>query len=197
MKRLLASIVICLMVVLSLTVASAADAKPMAPLWMPSLSLADTPAPSGKDLLTQLETEILPQLETILTPEQCEQFKTDVAKGTSFRKVFKSLMLTPEQKTQLKTLLKSISIKDAFASLTPEQKKQLFMKKKELFKPTSGEITEKINASMKSRGASLPEGVQEKIDAGIRKKDAFIPTPEAITEKITAGMNALKDKMED
>lgn len=197
MKRLLVFIIACMVVVLSVTAAGAAYAQPNAFPWMPPLHLADASPQLDKDLMTQLETEILPQLESIFTPEQREQFKTNVANGTSFRKAFKSLMLTPEQKTQLKTLLKSVSKKDAFASLTPEQKKQLFLKKKEMFTPTSDEITDKISAKLKAKGTSLPEGVKEKIEAGLKKKDAFAPTSESISEKINAGMTMLKDKMQE
>lgn len=37
--------------------------------------------------------------------------------------------------------------------------------------PTSEEITDKITAGMKGKGTDLPEGVKEKIEAGIKKKD--------------------------
>lgn len=197
MKRLLVSILACLMAIVGLAISAPADAS-ASPATLPGVYLADASAsaPFDKDLLTQLETEILPQLEAIFTPEQSEQFKANIADGVSFRKAFKSLMLTPEQKTQLKTVLKSVPKKDAFASLTPDQKKQLFMKKKEMFMPTSEEITDRISAGMKAKGTFLPEGVKEKIDAGMKKKDAFIPTPESITEKIKAGMEKPENGME-
>lgn len=197
MKRLLVPVVACLILVLTLNVTGAAYAQPTGLSWIPSLHLADTSTQLHQDLMTQLESEILPKLESIFTPDQREQFKMNVANGTSFRKAFKSLMLTPAQKTELKTLLKSVPKKDALASLTPEQKKQLFLKKKEMFMPTSEAITDKINTGMKSKGVSLPEGVKEKIDAAMKKKDAFMPTAESITEKINAGMNKLKDEMKD
>ena len=85
-----------------------------------------------------------------------------MGEGTAFRKAFKSLTLTPEQKTQLKAVFKDLPKKDAFASLTPEQKKELFLKKKQMFMPTPEEITEKINAGMKSKGL-MPEKVSEKV----------------------------------
>lgn len=186
MKRLLVSILVSAIVLLNLFLASPANANPVK-LGIPNLYLADTSAPLKKDFLTQLQTEILPQLENIFSPEQREQFQTEIANGGSFRKAFKSLTLTPEQKTQLKTLLKSIPKKDALASLTPEQKQVLFLKKKEMMMPTAEEITEKITAGMKGKGTTLPEGVKEKIEAGIKKKDTFMPTPESIIEKIKAG----------
>ncbi|MGG6297546.1 hypothetical protein ACQ4M4_24395 [Leptolyngbya sp. AN02str] len=162
-----------------------------------SLYLAEVPSPSGKDWMMQLETEILPQIEQIFNPEQREQFQANMADGMSFRKAFKSLTLTPEQKTQIKTVLQSVTKKDALASLTPEQKKQLFIKKKEMFMPTAEEVTEKIEASLKDKGVELPAGVKEKIGTGLKMKDSFMPTSKAITEKIEAGMNALKNTMEE
>lgn len=168
------------MMALNPLLVGAANAMPSTPLHTPlgisSLYLADTLPPSGKNWLAQLEEEILPRLENIFTVEQREQFKTNIANGISFRKAFKSLTLTPEQKTQLKTLLKSVTKKDALASLTPEQKKQLFTKKKEMFMPTSDEIADKINAGMKGKGISIPAGVKEKIDAVMKKKESFMST---------------------
>ncbi|MFB2893367.1 hypothetical protein ACE1CI_10680 [Aerosakkonemataceae cyanobacterium BLCC-F50] len=187
MKRLLVSIIVGAIVFLNLIVASPANASPSNMLGMPNFYLADTSAPLTKDFITQLETEIIPQLEKIFTPEQKEQFQTEIANGKTFRKAFKSLTLTLDQKMQLKTLLKSVSKKDAFASLTPEQKKQIFLKKKEMMMPTTEEITDKITAGFKGKGTDLPEGVKEKIEAGIKKKEAFMPTPETIGEKIKAG----------
>lgn len=189
MKRLLMSVLTCALVFLMTT--GNAYAQPGILSWLPIFggNTADS------EWISQLESDILPQLDTIFTPAQRDQFKSDIANGVTFRKAFKSLVLTPEQKTQLKDLLKSVSKKDAFAALTPEQKAQLFIKKKEMFMPTSEEIGEKINASIKAKGALIPEGVQDKIDASIKRKELFMPTPEEITEKITAGINAAKEKL--
>lgn len=198
MKRLLVSVLAWVMVTLGLACSTTpAYAMPGLSLGIPAFPLAEASGQLDKDLMTQLETEILPQLEAIFNPEQREQFKTSIANGTSFRKAFKSLVLTPEQKTQLKTLLKSASEKGAFTSLTPEQKKQLFMKKKEIFMPTSEEITDKVSAAMKDKGATLPEGVKEKIEAGMKKKDAFLPSAGDIGEKISAGVKAIQGKLEE
>lgn len=193
LKRFLFSLLACLMVIFS-TGVGIAHAQVKAFPSLPTL-VADAPSQTVGDLITQLEQEILPQLEKIFNADQLEQFKLDLAEGMSFRKAFKALALTPEQKTQLKTLFSSISKKDALASLTPEQKKQLFMKKKEMFKPTAAEISEKIDAAMKGKGVELPEGVKEKIDAAMKRKDAFIPTEEAIAKKIKAGMDAVMENM--
>jgi hypothetical protein len=135
-----------------------------------ALEIAD----EATDLLKQLETDILPQIESVLTPEQQAQFAAKIADGTSFRKAFKAVTLTPAQKGQLGTVLKSLPKKDIFATLTPAQKKQLFLKNKEFFIPTPAEIGAKITAGMKMA----------------QDKSPFAPTAEAITEKINAKMTA-------
>lgn len=174
-----------------------AAASPRSLFAPPSFYLADASQVTPKDLMAQLKEEILPQIEQILTPDQRERFETTLADGMSFRKAFKSLMLTPEQKTQLKTILKSATAKETFASLTPEQKKQLFLKKKAAFAPTAEEVTEKIEASLKEKGLELPAGLKEKIDAGMKRKDSFMPSTESIAEKIEAGLSAIKQQFED
>lgn len=176
---------------------STANASPSAVFGIPSMYLAETSAQPTKDWMTQLETEILPQIETILNPDQQEQFQASIAEGMSFRKAFKALVLTPEQKTQFKAVLNSTKTKDVLASLTPDQKKQLFLKKKDLFKPTAQDIEDKIEASLNDKGLELPAGVKEKIDAGLKQKDSFVPSVEAITEKIETGMSTIKDKLAD
>lgn len=188
-RRLILSMMVCVMLVFNLAV-SAAHAMAKSPWAFSAFYMADTAAAPTQDLMTQLETKILPELEKILLPDQIEQFQSKVANGSSFRKAFKSLMLKPEQKAQLKALLSSMVKKDAFASLTPEQKKRLFMKKKELLKPTSEEITGKINANLKE-GLALPEGMIEKIDVVMKKKDSFIPNPEVILGKIETGLGGV------
>jgi Spy/CpxP family protein refolding chaperone len=94
----------------------------------------------GVDAIEQLKTTILPQIQNILTPEQQKQLETAIVtdKG-SIRKAFKSLMLTPEQKTQLAAVFKSLPKKEIFTSMTPAQKRQFFMTKKEIFLPTAEE----------------------------------------------------------
>lgn len=176
MKRYLLSVIVGVMLLLNLAI-HPANAQPYGFLAATPLYFADAVVAPTDDLIHQLETKILPEIEKILFPDQLEQFKTSVANGTSFRKAFKSLMLKPEQKTQLKSLFSSITKKDAFASLTPEQKKQLFLKKREMFMPTSEEITDKISAGMKDKGLSLPEAVKDKIDVELKKKDVLMSNP--------------------
>ncbi len=129
------------------------------------------------NLLKQLETEILPQIESVLTPEQQVEFASKVAAGTSFRKAFKAVTLTPAQKNKLSTVFKAIPKKDIFATLTAAQKKELFMKNKQLFIPTSEEIGAKINA-----------GMQMGMD---KSKSPSAPSTEEIIEKISAKRKAI------
>jgi len=128
------------------------------------------------NLLKQLETEILPQIESVLTPEQQAEFAAKVASGTSFRKAFKAVTLTPAQKSKLSTVFKSIPKKDIFATLTPAQKKQLFLKNKQLFIPSSEEIGAKITSGMKMA----------------KDKSPLAPSSESIIEKINAKMKAIE-----
>lgn len=196
MRRIWITVLACAVVVLNLVVASAAQAQAIAAFSLPTLQLADA-TDEIQGWLTQLESEVLPKLESILFPEQRERFKAAIAEGASLRKAFKSITLNPEQKSQIKDLLKELPSTDVFASLTPEQKKQLFTRKGEAFMPSSGEISEKINSGMKTKGAYLPEGVSEKINAKIKDKESFIPTPEDITKKISDGMKMVQEKIED
>ncbi len=180
MKRILLPIVACAVILFSLMAPGAAQAQSLLAVSIPGLPNIEL-TPQQQDLLKQLETEVLPQLDEILYPEQREQLKSLISDGTtSFRKAFKSLTLSPEQKEKLGTLLKGLPKKDIFASLTPEQKKQLFLKKKEFFTPTPEEIGEFVSEKMK-----LAKG-----------KGTMMPTPEEIAEKISAKMAMKKTSKE-
>jgi hypothetical protein len=178
MKRLFGLILAGFMVLLSVSIPTAVQAKPLAIMTFPSFFSAEA-VDVGTDLLKKFETEILPQLESVLSPQQRDQFKVAVTDGTSFRKAFKALTLSPEQKAQMGTLLKSLPKKDFFAALSAEQKQQLFAKKKDLFKPTPKEIGEKISEKMKA----------------VTEKSPFAPTGAEIGEKISAKMKMIKDKV--
>lgn len=143
----------------------AAIAQPFMQFSIPGFSKSDLTA-QQQELLKQLETEVLPQFDQILTPEQREQFASKVLEGKSFRKAFKAITLTPEEKIQLANLLKALPKRDIFATLTPEQKKKFFIGKKEVFIPTAEEITDKIKASIEKKDEILPdlEAIREKID---------------------------------
>ena len=200
MKRKLLSIFAGLVVLLSLALAQPVQAQPLAQFSLPSLSnLGFSKAeltPEQKLMIEQLEDEIVPKLESIFTPEQREQFITAIGDGKSFRKAFKSLTLTPAQKTQLASVMKSVPKADIFATLTPEQKKGFFMKKKDMFMPTAEEITEKISAGMKKKEMFAPtaEELGEKIGIGMDKKKMYMPSAEEIGEKIKAKMEAIMPK---
>jgi hypothetical protein len=179
MKRMFVLILASFIVLLSVGIpAAAAQARPFTIMAFPSFFSAEA-VDVGTDLIKKFETEILPQFESALSPQQRDQFKTAVADGTSFRKAFKALTLSPEQKAQVGTLLKSLPKKDFFAALSPEQKQQLFAKKKDLFKPTPEEIGEKISAKMKAA----------------KDKSPFAPTGAEIGEKISAKMKMIKEKV--
>jgi Spy/CpxP family protein refolding chaperone len=132
MKRFFVYILVSLIVIFTTTT------------WVPvspSFAATATVVETGVDAIDQLKTTILPQIQNILTPEQQKQLETTVIsdKG-SIRKAFKSLMLTPDQKTKLAAVFKSLPKKEIFTAMTPAQKRQFFMTKKEIFLPTPEEI---------------------------------------------------------
>jgi len=188
MKHRLLSIFVSVMIFVTFLTGNAVQAQPISllngtllaaaeivePVAIPESVAAPKPMDEATSLLKQLETEILPQIESVLTPEQQEEFAAKVAAGTSFRKAFKAVTLTPAQKTKLSAVFKAIPKKDIFATLTPAQKKQLFLKNKQLFIPTPEEI-----------GAKITTGMQMAKD-----KSPLAPSSEAIIEKITAKMKA-------
>ncbi|MGB5961346.1 MAG: hypothetical protein WBG73_11850 [Coleofasciculaceae cyanobacterium] len=135
MKRFFLSILASLVVFLSFT--SIAQAQPLSNVSSLMLAVVQ------KEAMAQLKEKVLPQIEDILTAEQEKQLETAMSSGKiSMRKAFKSLALTPAQKTQLATVLKTLPKKELFSSMTPEQKREFFMKKKEIFMPTPEEISE-------------------------------------------------------
>jgi Spy/CpxP family protein refolding chaperone len=141
MKRFFISILVSLIVIFTTTT------------WVqvsPSFAATATAVETGVDAIEQLKTTILPQIQNILTPEQQKQLETTIVsdKG-SIRKAFKSLMLTPDQKTKLAAVFKSLPKKEIFTSMTPAQKRQFFMTKKEIFLPTSEAIAKSNSMSDK------------------------------------------------
>jgi hypothetical protein len=149
MKRIVILIATCLIVCLALMPTNVAQAQPMLAISLPGLKDIELTL-EQRQQLSQLESEIMPKLESILTPEQREQLSVAVSEGgLSLRKAFKSLTLTPEQKSEFGSFFKSLPQKDVFAAMTPEQKRKLFNKKKEFFMPTPEEISEKISEKMK------------------------------------------------
>ena len=152
--------------------------------------------------MEELEAKYVPKIESILFPEQREKFEQAIQEGHSLRKAFKSMALTTEQKTELAATLKTVPKGNLFAALTPEQKKEVFMNKKEFFIPTPDEIAERIKAGMESKAsfapdapgsemAPTPEEIAEKVKLGLEKKKEFMPSIEEIKEKISAKMEAM------
>ncbi|MBW4440132.1 MAG: hypothetical protein KME10_02605 [Plectolyngbya sp. WJT66-NPBG17] len=149
MKRTLVTVFACLMLVMGFTVAST------------SVALAAVEAPAATaDPFAELKAKIVPELESILTPEQRTQFEDAIANGTNVKKAFKSIALTPEQKGKVGMMMKSVP-KDVFTSLTPEQKRELFMQKKDFFMASGKSKAEaaiktvetKVTDAMKAVGA--------------------------------------------
>ena len=141
-------------------------------------------------MMEKLENKYIPEIESILFPEQREIFESDIQNGSSLRKAFQDMALSFEQKSQLAVALKKIPKHTLFASFTPEQRKEIFLKKKELFMPTPEEIADKIEAGMKAKGTfetGIPESTKEFI---LEKKKLFMPTPEEIADKIETKMKA-------
>ena len=140
MKRSFVLILACLIVLLNLVVAGVTQAQSLT-ASPPSATVEQTKA--RQEVMDKLKTEFLPQLESILTPEQRDNLESAVVEEKmSLRKAFKSMALSSDQKTKLALVFKSLPKKDFLNSLTPEQKKQFFMKKKEMFIPTADEIAE-------------------------------------------------------
>ncbi|MFM7426644.1 MAG: hypothetical protein ACKO7W_16895 [Elainella sp.] len=190
MIRILVVLFACLVVVANLFGAGAAQAQPLLQFSFPGLNQIEL-TPEQRAAVNQLEDEIIPQIESLLRPDQLDDFKAQLDEGKSFRKAFKSLTLTPEQKTALASLIKSLPKSDAFATLTSDQKRAYFLSRKSLFKPTAEEIVAKIKAGGKEEGGmpSLEE-ITEKIKAGMKAKETYAPSAEVISEKIKAGMKA-------
>mgnify|MGYP002776996295 CR=1 FL=1 len=158
MKRILSAMFACVMVVLS-WISLPAQATPL---------FAQVEAPTvTTDPFAQLKAKIVPQLESILTPEQRAQFDNEIANGATVKKAFKSIALTPEQKGKVGMMMKSVP-KDYFTALTPDQKRDLFMQKKEFFM-TSGKA--KAEAAMKAASEKVEDvtkAVSDKVDDTVK-----------------------------
>ena len=204
MKRLLVTIAACVLLAFgSVGGVGMALAQPSVGTLLPNLLSAEPAAPEA--LLEKMRSQLLPQFENILSPEQRDRLQVEMADAkASLRKAFKKIALSSEQKTKLATVFKTLPNKDVFASLTPEQKKGLFSKK-EMFKPTPEAISEKINAKMqmaKDKGAMMPtpEAINQKITAKMKlakEKATAAPTPETVGEKISAKLEMLKSKLSE
>lgn len=205
MLRKLLAITLCTLIALSLT-ARSASASPL-PFSIPFFN--DMELTIGQEaLIEELKSKYVPEIESILFPEQREKFEQAIQDGLSLRKAFKSMALTLEQKAELAATMKTVPKGELFASLTPEQKKEVFMNKKEMFMPTPDEIAEKIKVGMKSKEtfapdspgsemAPTPEEVAERVKLSLEKKQEFMPSIEEIKEKISAKMESMAEAIAD
>jgi hypothetical protein len=164
-RSILAVCLSCVIVFSNLFNLSPAQAQPLTP----AVSILAQASESLQTLFDKLD-EVLPQIGHVLTTEQQEKLTNTVAAGGSFRKAFKSLALSPDQKMQLGEIFRTVPGKGLLATLTPEQKKQLFMKKRELFAPSSAEIKDKIDSKLKAKGSFMPAGISEKIGQKLDQK---------------------------
>lgn len=202
MKRFFVTIVACALLSLSLVgAAGVAQANPFGTAFLPNLLGTETSV-SSEQILEQVKSQILPQFETILSPEQRDRLQTEIVDAkASLRKAFKKIALSTDQKTKLAMVFKSLPKKDVFAALTPEQKKGLFSKKDLM--PTPEAISAKINAKMqmaKDKGAMMPtpEAISQKISAKMKlaqDKAATKTAPAATGEKATEALNAIESKV--
>ncbi len=204
LRKLLApvlSILLCTLVALTL-VASPVSAKPF-PFSLPLFDNVDL-TEGQEALIEELQSKYVPKIESILFPEQREKFEQAIQDGYSLRKAFKTMALTTEQKAELAATIKTVPKGNLFAALTPEQKKEVFMNKKEMFIPTPDEIAERIKAGMESKAsfapdatgsemAPTPDEIAEKVKLGFEKKKEFMPSLEEIKEKIAAKMEAMAE----
>lgn len=154
MLRKFLAVVLCTLVSLML-VARPASAGPF-PFSLPFFNGIDLT--EGKEILIEeLQSKYVPEIESILFPEQRVKFETAIQDGLSLRKAFKTMALTPQQKMDLAATMKTVPKGALFAALTPEQKKEVFMNKKEMFMPTPEEIAEKIKIGMESKAMYAPD----------------------------------------
>ncbi|MGF1568823.1 MAG: hypothetical protein ACFCVD_12255 [Nodosilinea sp.] len=190
---------LCTLVSLTLII-SPAQAKPFSLPWFENTDLTI----EQQGFISELASKYVPAIEEVLFPEQREKFETAIQEGYSLRKAFKSMALTSEQKNELAAAMKALPKGKLFATLTPEQKKEVFMNKKELFAPTAEEITEKIKAGMKAKETYAPdapgsefapsiEEIGERIKMGMEKKKEFMPSLEEIQEKISEKLESLTE----
>jgi hypothetical protein len=176
MNRALISVVASLILFLNLLLGSAVQAQ--------SIALAETSATAmetaKQDWVEELKTKIIPEIKSILTPQQNDQLETAIIdEKKSLRKAFKSLTLTPDQKTKLASVFKALPAKEIFTAMTPGERKSFFLKQKSVFMPTPEEIGDKISAKMKMA----------------KEKSSLAPSAEAIAEKIGQKMERLKDQL--
>jgi hypothetical protein len=80
--------------------------------------------PVQQKQLDQISQQTIPKIEQLLTPEQSNQFNTDLAAGASVRMALFALDLSGSQKFKLTRELQSVRSKLA-SILTPTQQQQV------------------------------------------------------------------------
>ncbi|PSF37892.1 hypothetical protein C7H19_07900 [Aphanothece hegewaldii CCALA 016] len=150
MKRLLLTLCFILTVFFGLIPTSYSIAQTIQIKEQPIIAMfgigEKTITPEDEEILYEkLKNKFFPAVEKILTPEQRNLFRQALEEKGNIRKAFKTVPLTPEQKMQLSQTIKAMPKEEFLATLTPAQRKHLFLKKKELFKPTLEEIKDKIS----------------------------------------------------
>jgi periplasmic protein CpxP/Spy len=83
--------------------------------------------PQQKEQLTQLSNSRRSQIESVLSPQQQQQFATIREQGQQMRQAFQQLNLTAEQKTKIREIFQS-SRTEVAKILTPEQQQKLRQK---------------------------------------------------------------------
>jgi Spy/CpxP family protein refolding chaperone len=201
MLRKLLAVALCTLIALFVTIKPAVAGS--LPFSIPFFKDVDLTS-EQESLIEDLKSKYVPEIESILFPEQREKFEQAIQDGLSLRKAFKTMALTLQQKTELAATMKTVPKGALFAALTPEQKKEVFMNKKEMFMPTPDEIAEKIKAGMKSKEAFAPDApgaemaptadeIAEKVKLSLEKKKEFMPSLEEIKEKISAQIEAIAE----
>lgn len=153
MKRILLAAFACLMM---FSIVPAVHAVPF-------FAAVEAPTAPIADPFADLKAKIVPELENILTPEQRTQFDDAIANGTSVKKAFKSIALTPEQKGKVGMMMKSVP-KDIFTALTPDQKRELFMQKKDFFMAKGKEKAEEAMKSATDAVKSATDAVKSAVE---------------------------------
>lgn len=180
MKRLLTVWFVSL-----LLVGAIALGLPRVSLATPLLSQTGTPP---NPFVEKLKTDVLPQLEDLLSPEQIAAFDQALETG-NLRKAFDAADLTMEQKDQVSALVKSLP-KGSLSALAADKQEFFLSQKegafdKEQFMPDFKAIQEKKKAFMPDF-----EAIQA-------KKKAFMPDFEAIQAKKKAFMPDLETSGEE
>ncbi len=131
MKRILASVLTCLVIVLvSLTVSGDAVAGQLIPASIRNFFVTSAVAQSDQDVMAQLQAEVMPQLEAILSPEQAEIFEAEISSGTSFRKTFQIAHADARTKSSAQVTAQIAAQKRYLCLTDADAKEEAFLRKK-------------------------------------------------------------------